>query len=55
MGRAAGLPREAPQDLALAERYTELKTTLGRQFGEDREGYTEAKTEFIRSALLPPA
>lgn len=42
-------------DRALAERYAELKRTLGCQFGGDREGYTEAKTEFIRAALLPPA
>lgn len=40
-------------DRALAQRYADLKTTLGCQFGDDREGYTEAKAEFIRAALLP--
>jgi GrpB-like predicted nucleotidyltransferase (UPF0157 family) len=29
--------------------YYELKVRLAAEFGTDREGYTEAKTEFIRS------
>ncbi|MEE8347632.1 MAG: GrpB family protein [Dehalococcoidia bacterium] len=33
-----------------ARRYYELKLRLAAQFRDDRVGYTEAKTEFIRSA-----
>ena len=40
--------REQPRE---AERYYELKVRLAEQFGTDRVGYTEAKTEFIESAL----
>jgi GrpB-like predicted nucleotidyltransferase (UPF0157 family) len=29
--------------------YTELKIRLAREFGSDRSGYTDAKTEFIQS------
>lgn len=39
--------REHPQE---AQDYYELKVRLAAEFGTDREGYTEAKTEFIRSA-----
>ena len=33
-----------------AAAYDRLKRELAERFGTDREGYTEAKTEFIRSA-----
>jgi GrpB-like predicted nucleotidyltransferase (UPF0157 family) len=39
--------RENPRE---ARDYYELKLRLVGEFGSDREGYTEAKTEFIRSA-----
>ena len=39
--------REHPEE---ARGYHELKVRLAAEFGTDREGYTEAKTEFIRSA-----
>jgi GrpB-like predicted nucleotidyltransferase (UPF0157 family) len=39
--------REHPQE---AQHYHELKLRLAAEFRADREGYTEAKTEFIRSA-----
>lgn len=38
--------RSHPED---ARRYHELKARLAARYGADREGYTEAKTEFIRS------
>jgi len=38
--------REHPEE---AHDYYELKVRLAAEFGTDREGYTEAKTEFIRS------
>ncbi|MBI1884852.1 MAG: GrpB family protein [Chloroflexi bacterium] len=34
---------------ARARKYYELKVRLAEQYGTDREGYTEAKTDFIRS------
>ncbi len=40
--------REHPQE---ARAYYELKVRLAAQYGADRDGYTEAKTEFIESAL----
>lgn len=36
---------------AEAAAYGELKTKLAEQYGEDRDGYTEAKTEFVRGVL----
>ncbi len=39
--------REHPEE---AREYYELKVRLAAEFRADREGYTEAKTEFIRSA-----
>jgi GrpB-like predicted nucleotidyltransferase (UPF0157 family) len=39
--------REHPRE---ARDYYELKLRLAGEFGCDREGYTEAKTDFIRSA-----
>jgi GrpB-like predicted nucleotidyltransferase (UPF0157 family) len=39
--------REHPEE---ARDYHELKVKLATEFGTDREAYTEAKTEFIRSA-----
>jgi GrpB-like predicted nucleotidyltransferase (UPF0157 family) len=36
---------------ALAARYTELKQQLAAELGTDREAYTDAKAEFVRSAL----
>jgi GrpB-like predicted nucleotidyltransferase (UPF0157 family) len=39
--------RENPQ---AAREYEDLKVRLAAEFRTDREGYTEAKTEFIRSA-----
>jgi GrpB-like predicted nucleotidyltransferase (UPF0157 family) len=38
-------------DPATAERYAKLKRELADRFPEDREAYTEAKTDFIRAAL----
>ena len=40
--------RERPEE---AEEYYRLKLRLAAQFRDDRVGYTEAKTEFIESAL----
>lgn len=40
--------RENPE---LATMYAEVKKELAVKFGSDRDGYTEAKTEFIRKAL----
>ncbi|MEE8386433.1 MAG: GrpB family protein [Dehalococcoidia bacterium] len=40
--------REHPEQ---ARDYYELKVRLAAEFGTDREGYTEAKTAFIESAL----
>jgi len=36
---------------SLAMRYAELKQALAAQLGGDREAYTDAKTEFVRSSL----
>jgi GrpB-like predicted nucleotidyltransferase (UPF0157 family) len=38
-------------DAATRRSYTELKFTLAARYGDDREAYTEAKTDFIRSVL----
>jgi len=38
-------------DEAFRQAYSELKCGLAKQYRDDREGYTGAKTEFIRSAL----
>jgi GrpB-like predicted nucleotidyltransferase (UPF0157 family) len=38
-------------DRGTAERYAKLKRNLADRFPEDREAYTEAKTDFIREAL----
>jgi GrpB-like predicted nucleotidyltransferase (UPF0157 family) len=38
-------------DPATREAYTQLKLKLAAQFRDDREAYTEAKTDFIRSVL----
>jgi len=38
-------------DAALAEAYATLKRDLAARFGDDREAYTEAKSDFIRRAL----
>jgi GrpB-like predicted nucleotidyltransferase (UPF0157 family) len=38
-----------------AERYAALKRELADRLGTDREGYTEAKGEFIRAALAQAA
>lgn len=35
-----------------AARYASLKHDLAKRFAEDREAYTEAKTDFIRRALV---
>ena len=40
--------RRHPQEV---RQYQELKARLAAQYGDDRIGYTEAKTEFIESAL----
>jgi len=37
------------QDSEAAEEYGRLKIKLAARFGTDREGYTEAKTTFVRS------
>ena len=36
---------------ALTEAYAALKRRLAAEFGDDREGYTEAKSSFIENAL----
>jgi len=36
---------------ALAQRYAELKLQLAAEFGRDREGYTNAKSEFVASVV----
>ena len=41
--------RAHPED---ARRYAELKHTLSDQFGEDRQGYTEAKAPFIWQIMV---
>jgi GrpB-like predicted nucleotidyltransferase (UPF0157 family) len=38
-------------DPSLAARYVELKQRLAAELGADREAYTDAKAEFIRSSL----
>jgi GrpB-like predicted nucleotidyltransferase (UPF0157 family) len=38
-------------DPDLAEEYTALKRSLAARFRDDRDGYTDAKSEFIRRAL----
>jgi len=38
-------------DSRLTNEYAALKSKLARQFGEDREAYTDAKSSFISSAL----
>jgi GrpB-like predicted nucleotidyltransferase (UPF0157 family) len=38
-------------DPGTAERYAELKRDLADRFPDDRDAYTEAKTDFIRAAL----
>lgn len=38
-------------DAALAAAYAALKRQLAARFGADRDGYTDAKTPFIRRAL----
>jgi len=40
--------RSQPEDAAA---YSKLKLQLAEQFGEDRDGYAEAKTEFITDIL----
>ena len=35
-----------------AKQYEVLKRALSKQFGSDREGYTDAKTEFIEAVLV---
>lgn len=40
--------RDSP---AVADEYTELKRELAQRFADDREAYTDAKTNFIREAL----
>jgi GrpB-like predicted nucleotidyltransferase (UPF0157 family) len=38
-------------DPTLAAEYADLKRSLASRFRDDREGYTDAKAEFIRRAL----
>lgn len=38
-------------DATVRQAYAELKLALARQYRDDREAYTEAKTEFILTAL----
>ena len=38
-------------DPAMRGRYAALKERLAKAFADDREAYTEAKTEFVRSVL----
>jgi GrpB-like predicted nucleotidyltransferase (UPF0157 family) len=44
--------RTHPED---AKQYEELKRTLADKFGSDREGYTDAKTDFIETILAKAA
>lgn len=44
--------RSQPQ---LAAEYAELKQALAQRFEHDRDAYTDAKTEFVRRALVTPA
>ena len=37
--------REYPE---IANKYEQLKLSLRKQFEHDRDGYTEAKTEFVK-------
>lgn len=39
------------RDPHLQQAYVELKRRLAGELGQDREAYTDAKTEFVRSAL----
>lgn len=41
--------RQHPQ---AAQEYGALKEQLAEQFGDDREAYSEAKTEFVRAVLV---
>jgi len=41
------------QNPLLKEQYTTLKMELAKQHGNDREAYTEAKSDFITRALAP--
>lgn len=41
-------------DPRIANDYTALKHSLAEQFRDDREAYTEAKTDFIRAVLAAP-
>ncbi|MBR2402804.1 MAG: GrpB family protein, partial [Lachnospiraceae bacterium] len=34
---------------AVAKEYEELKLSLWKEFGHNRDGYTEAKTEFVKT------
>jgi GrpB-like predicted nucleotidyltransferase (UPF0157 family) len=36
----------------IADEYCELKKRLAAEYGSDREGYTNAKTEFVESVLM---
>lgn len=38
-------------DRGIAERYATLKQDLAARFGDDRDAYTDAKTDFIREVL----
>ncbi len=38
-------------DPALAQRYATLKLTLALRHPDDREAYTAAKSDFVRTAL----
>jgi len=41
------------QNPSLVNEYAQLKTELAEKFKNDREGYTEAKTEFINNVISP--
>lgn len=40
------------EDAGLAEEYLALKRWLASRFANDREAYTDAKSDFVRSALV---
>ena len=51
LGRHLAFRDALRSDPSLAERYAHLKRTLVRTVGDDRERYTEGKSEFIEAAL----
>jgi len=55
LGRAGDLSRPLSADPALAQRYATLKRSLAARYADDREAYTAAKANFIRTVLYEKA